>query len=58
MMELSTNGKAPFKVGDQERGFLEDGDVVIFRATAEKDGKRIGFGECRSGVLPPYEPSK
>jgi fumarylacetoacetase len=35
----------------EERGFLEDGDEVIFRGHCEREGfARIGFGECRGVV--------
>jgi fumarylacetoacetase len=37
----------------EERVFLEDGDQVIFRAHAQKQGlPRIGFGECIGTILP------
>lgn len=37
----------------EERGFLFDGDEVIFRGYCEKEGyARVGFGECRGVVLP------
>jgi fumarylacetoacetase len=35
-----------------ERKFLEDGDSVIMRGHAEKNGVRIGFGECTGKILP------
>jgi fumarylacetoacetase len=35
-----------------ERKFLEDGDTVIMKGHAEKDGVRIGFGECIGEILP------
>lgn len=54
-MELSGNGKKPFKVGDLERTFIEDGDTVIFRGSASKDGIKVGFGECASKVLPVWK---
>ena len=39
--------------GDEERTFLEDGDEVVMRAWCDGDGKaRIGFGECRSVIVP------
>ena len=39
--------------GDEERTFLEDGDEVVMRAWGDGDGKaRIGFGECRSVIVP------
>jgi fumarylacetoacetase len=54
MLELSWNGEKPLKMADgSERRFLEDGDTVIMRAFAEKDGLRIGFGECKGQILPP-----
>jgi fumarylacetoacetase len=48
MLELSWNGQRPLKMPDGSgRNFLEDGDIVIMKGHAEKDGVRIGFGECR-----------
>ncbi|HOO10960.1 MAG TPA: fumarylacetoacetase, partial [Cyclobacteriaceae bacterium] len=35
-----------------ERKFIEDGDTVTMKAAAEKDGVRIGFGNCTGKVLP------
>ena len=51
MLELSWNGQKPLQMPDgTERTFLQDGDTVIMRAHAEKDGVRIGFGECRGRI--------
>lgn len=53
LLELSWNGQKPLEMPDgSERTFLLDGDTVCMRAYAEKDGVRIGFGECRGRVLP------
>lgn len=53
MLELSWNGQRPLTLSDgSERSFLLDDDTVIMRAYAEKDGVRIGFGECRGTILP------
>jgi fumarylacetoacetase len=53
MLELAWKGTRPVKLSDgSERRFIEDGDTVIMRGYAEKDGLRIGFGEVRSTVLP------
>lgn len=53
MLELAWKGTKPIKLSDgSERKFLEDGDTVIMRGYAEKDGVRVGFGEVRSKVLP------
>ncbi len=52
LLELSQGGRAPLALPDGEtRRFLENGDTVIFRARAERDGVSIGFGECRGTVL-------
>jgi fumarylacetoacetase len=53
MLELSWNGQKPMILPDEtERKFIEDGDTVIMRGFAEKDGVRIGFGECKGKILP------
>jgi fumarylacetoacetase len=53
MIELSWNGTEPVSVGeDEKRDFLEDGDTVIMKGFAEKDGIRVGFGEVSGQVLP------
>lgn len=52
LLELSWNGTRPLVLGDgSTRTFLEDGDTVIFRAYAEKDGVRVGFGECKGKIV-------
>lgn len=54
MLELSWNGQKPLNMPDgTERRFIEDGDTVIIKGFAEKDGVRIGFGECKGKILPP-----
>lgn len=53
MLELSWNGQKPMTMPDgTERKFIEDGDTVIIRGFAEKEGVRIGFGECKGKILP------
>jgi len=54
LLELTARGSEPIELpGGEKRGFLEDGDEVIFRGYCEKPGAaRIGFGECRAVVLP------
>lgn len=53
MLELSWNGQKPLTMPDgTERKFIEDGDTVIMKGLAEKDGVRIGFGECKGKILP------
>jgi fumarylacetoacetase len=54
LLELTSRGRQPIALPNGEtRGFLQDGDEVIFRAHCEGAGRaRIGFGEC-SGVIMP-----
>jgi fumarylacetoacetase len=53
MMELTWRGTKPIKMKDgSERKFINDNDTVIFRGYAQKDGVRVGFGECVAKVLP------
>jgi fumarylacetoacetase len=53
MLELSWKGTNPVQLADGEtRKFIQDGDTVIMKAYSEKDGVRIGFGECKSKVHP------
>ncbi|MGH6923769.1 MAG: fumarylacetoacetase [Propylenella sp.] len=54
MIELTSGGTRPLSLsGGETRSFVEDGDAIILRASAERDGfSSIGFGECRAEVLP------
>jgi fumarylacetoacetase len=58
MMELTQAGRASLKFDGpggsvETRGFISDGDTVIFRGHCDAPGRtRIGFGECRGTVLP------
>ncbi len=53
MLELSWRGTKPVPMPDgTERKFIQDGDTVILKGFCEKDGVRIGFGECRGKILP------
>lgn len=53
LLELTWNGQKPLHTPDGvERKFIEDGDTIIMKAHCEKEGVRIGFGECRGKVLP------
>ena len=52
MLELAWRGTRPVILPDgSERKFLLDGDTVIMRGFAEKNGVRIGFGEVRGTVV-------
>jgi fumarylacetoacetase len=52
LLERAWRGTKPLELPTGERrAFLEDGDEVIMRGYAVRDGyRRIGFGECR-GVI-------
>jgi fumarylacetoacetase len=55
MLELSWNAERPLAMQDGSmRTFLEDGDTVTMRAYCDRNGVRIGFGECRGRILPAY----
>lgn len=51
MLELAWNGQRPLHLGNEQRIFLHDGDTVVLRGHAEKNGVRVGFGECVGKIL-------
>ena len=53
LLERTWRGTEPIELPTGERrAFLEDGDEVIMRGYAEREGfRRIGFGECRGVVV-------
>lgn len=53
LLELTRNGREPISlVAGEQRGFLEDGDEVVFRGYCERDGfVGIGLGECCGRVV-------
>lgn len=53
LKELGLSGTQPFFVGQESRCWAEDGDLVVLRAKAQRDGFRsLGFGECAGRVVP------
>jgi fumarylacetoacetase len=54
LLEITRGGREPVALPDGEmRTFLEDGDEIVLRARARREGAApIGFGECRAVVLP------
>ncbi|MCI0451763.1 MAG: fumarylacetoacetase [Candidatus Latescibacteria bacterium] len=51
LIERTWRGAEPLTLPtDETRTFLQDGDTVILKAYCERDGLRIGFGECRGTV--------
>jgi len=56
MLELAWRGTRPLPMPDgSTRSFLHDGDTVILRGYALRDGIRVGFGKAAGTVLPPVE---
>ncbi len=52
LLELTWRGTEPLTLPTGEtRRFLEEGDEVILRAYCEREGVRVGFGECRGAVV-------
>jgi fumarylacetoacetase len=52
-LELTWRGTKPLKLKDgSERKFVNDHDTIILKGYCEKNGVRIGFGECKATVLP------
>ena len=52
MLEISWKGTRPVDMPDgTQRKFIQDGDTVILRGFAEKNGVRIGFGEAVGKVI-------
>lgn len=55
MLELTWRGTRPLQLPDgTERKFLLDGDTIAIRGHAERNGIRIGFGECVGRILPAH----
>ncbi|MDB5374033.1 MAG: fahA [Belnapia sp.] len=54
LLEITEGGRKPVILPNgEERRFLKDGDTIIFRARATREGcVPIGFGECRGTILP------
>jgi len=54
LLEITQRGSKPIELPTGEiRSFLSDSDEVILRGYCEKEGyAKVGFGECRSIVLP------
>lgn len=47
LLEITRRGAEPIALpGGETRTFLQDGDEVTLRGWCEKDGRRIGFGDC------------
>jgi len=55
MLELAWKGTQPLTLSDgSQRTFIHDYDTVNMYGFAKKEGVRIGFGEVKTTILPPY----
>ena len=53
MLEISWKGTKPISMPDgTTRKFINDGDTVIMRGSAQNKNLKIGFGEVSTLVLP------
>ena len=53
MLEITWRGSKPITLSTgEERKFIADGDTVRLTGFGERNGIRIGFGECDGVVLP------
>lgn len=53
MLELAWKGTKPIQMNDgSTRLFMNDNDTCTIRGFAEKDGVKIGFGDCVTKLLP------
>lgn len=53
MLELTWRGTKPVKLKDgSERKFVNDYDSIIIRGHCERNGIRLGFGDCQATLLP------
>lgn len=52
-LELTWKGTKPLKLNDgSERKFVNDNDTITIKGYCEKNGVRIGFGDCTAKLLP------
>jgi fumarylacetoacetase len=58
LIELAWAGRQPLSLPDgSSRGWLEDGDEIVIRATAAgPDGTRVGFGDAHGQIMPAWPP--
>jgi fumarylacetoacetase len=58
LLELTWGGRDEIPLPNGEvRKFVADGDSIIMTGWANRNGKRIGFGDCEGTVLPALEES-
>ncbi|HKJ33120.1 MAG TPA: fumarylacetoacetase [Balneolales bacterium] len=56
MLELTWRGTKALKLpNNEERKFLEDGDMVSMTGWCQGDGYKVGFGDVTANILPALE---
>ncbi|KAK0391667.1 hypothetical protein NLU13_1166 [Sarocladium strictum] len=59
MLEQTQGGKVIIKLSNgEERKFLQDGDTVVIRGRAGREGALVGFGEVSGTILAPLDLSQ
>ncbi|MBL7473605.1 fumarylacetoacetase [Robertkochia sediminum] len=59
MLELTWKGENPITLADgSERKFIQDGDTVTMKGYCDNGTTRIGFGQVRTKLLPPFSKEK
>lgn len=55
LLELAWQGQRPLTLPNgQQRRAVEDGDTITLTGWGERDGVRIGFGDCRARLAPAH----
>jgi len=55
ILEQTQGGKVAMQLaGGEERKFLQDGDTLVIRGWAGKEGALVGFGEVSGKILPAH----
>ncbi len=55
MLELAWRGEQPLTLDSgEQRGSIQDGDIITLTGWCQGDGFRVGFGECSGKLLPAH----
>lgn len=52
LLEICWKGTKPLNLSGQTRTFIQDNDTVILTGHCERNGLKIGFGQCVGKILP------
>lgn len=51
LLEMNKNGTNLISIGQEQRGFLENGDTVVLRGYCKNTNITIGFGDCFGKIV-------